>query len=103
MRFSAVPEQLPSAKAWGWLFVFVPALHNYWIDAQMRRASAKSILLTVPGLSNLVCPGHKLRAQLQFDPNVGAALVPLADVSLSEHDRLVRRWMNVPVEINAIR
>lgn len=94
----ALPAQLPAARAWELLFVVLFPLHNRWITRQLQRATVKSVLITVPGLSSALSAGHTLRATLQFDPNSGAGSEPRVDVTLLQTERVLQRWTDLALE-----
>lgn len=103
LRLQALPEQLPSAKAWELLFVVLFPLHNRWIDRQLRRATVRAIRLTAPGLGSVLRVGQTLRLQLQFEPNAGAGSVPCVDVSLSQAETVVQRWTGLPMQSDPLQ
>jgi hypothetical protein len=108
-HLEALPGQRRMADAWGWLFIWqllfiwYPPLFNCWGNWQERRASVKSIRLTVPELSGALRDGQTLRVQLQFDMNTGPGPTPRVDVTLLDGQRTVRRWAGIVMRSEPLR
>jgi hypothetical protein len=109
LHLEALPGQRRMADAWGWLFIWellfiwYSPLCNLWENWQERRASLKSIRLTVPELGSALHDGQTLRVQLQFNMNTGAGPTPLVDVTLLDDQRVVQRWSGILMRSEPLR